>query len=63
MGSFLVSLGLVGTLGFTMVFFLKEVAMFFYGLSNRWLITLQCNRCVRRKTQEAEVYRFYCIQK
>lgn len=31
-GSFLVSLGLVNTLGFTSVFFLKAAAMFFYGL-------------------------------
>ena len=31
-GSFLVSLGLVSSLGFTTVFFLKAAAMFFYGL-------------------------------
>jgi MFS family permease len=31
-GSFLVSLGLVSTLGFTSVFFLKAAALFFYGL-------------------------------
>ena len=31
-GSFLVSLGLVGTLGFSPVFFLKAAAMFLYGI-------------------------------
>jgi MFS family permease len=37
-GSFLVSLGLVSTLGFTAVFFLKAAAMFFYGLGILFLV-------------------------
>lgn len=37
-GSFLVSLGLVSTLGFTTVFFLKAAAMLFYGLGIFFLV-------------------------
>lgn len=37
-GSFLVSLGLISTLGFTVVFFLKAAAMFFYGLGLFFLV-------------------------
>lgn len=37
-GSFLVSLGLVSALGFTLIFFLKAAAMFFYGLGIFFLV-------------------------
>jgi len=37
-GSLLVSLGLISTLGFALVFFLKAAAMFFYGLGIFFLV-------------------------